>query len=61
MDTAFTKEGRAKASSLVPDAYKFNGSVDVKVTAHLDELGDPTKDLMQSVFPKAKAEPPKVE
>ncbi len=61
IDTAFSKEGRAKAASLVPDAYRFKGSVDVKVTAHLDAQGKPTKDLMQNLFPKAKAEPPKVQ
>ena len=47
VDTVFSKEGRAKAASLVPDAYKFNGSVHVKVTAHLDEPGNPTKDTMR--------------
>ena len=32
-----TKAGRLKAASLVPDAYRFEGSVEVKVTAHLDK------------------------
>ena len=53
VDTVFSKEGRATAASLVPDDYKFNGSVQVKVTAHLDEPGNPTKDLMRENLPKA--------
>ena len=32
-----TKAGRLKAASLVPDAYRFDGRVEVKVTAHLDK------------------------
>jgi hypothetical protein len=53
VDTVFSKEGRATAASLVPDAYKFNGSVHVKVTAHLDEPGVSTRDLMRDNLPKA--------
>lgn len=32
-----TKAGRLNAASIVPDAYRFEGSVEVKVTAHLDK------------------------
>lgn len=61
IDTLFSKEGRAKAASLVPAPYTFDGSVHVTVTAHLDEPGQPTKDLMQDNLPKAKPEPPAAE
>ncbi len=50
IDAAFSKDGRAKAASLVPDAYAFNGAVNVKLTAHLDEPGKPTKNLMLNGF-----------